>query len=379
MHLGFITSEYPSTNLGPSGGLGTSIRNLAQGLVEKDVEVTVFVIAQKVDLHFTDGKIKIISIAKKKHIALNWYIERKRIQQIIQQYIDSRSLDILEAPDWTGISAFMKFSIPLVIRLHGSDSYFCHLDGRKQKWKHYFLEKTALKNADKIVSVSSFTGSLTKKIFKLSNEIVTIHNSINKDDFQPLAIETDPNMILYFGTVIRKKGVLELAQAFNILIEKEPRVKLVLLGKDTLDYFTKTSTISLFKDLLSEKASKHVEHINEVPYEEVKKHIATAQVITLPSFAEAFPMTWLETLILKKPLVSSNIGWAKELMINDVTGFTVDPKNYESYAQKLQELLNNSQKRILFGEHGRKHVIENFSSDVIAEKNILFYKNVINN
>src|SRR5690606_9894825 len=100
--------------------------------------------------------------AKRKHWAFNWYLERKRYQRIIQKHIDKERIDLVEVPDWTGISAFMKFKIPLVIRLHGSDRYFCHLEDRKQKWKHHFLEKRAIKYADAIVSVSSFTGELTK-------------------------------------------------------------------------------------------------------------------------------------------------------------------------------------------------------------------------
>ena len=45
----------------------------------------------------------------------------------------------IEAPDWTGITAFMRLKAPLVIRFHGSDTYFCH------------LEKTASKNKKLLV------------------------------------------------------------------------------------------------------------------------------------------------------------------------------------------------------------------------------------
>lgn len=378
MHIGFLTPEYPHPELSRAGGLGTSIKNLAMGLVKNEVNVSVFVIGQSRNVNYDDSGIKVISLAKKKHITFNWYFERKRIQKIINQYVKTEGIQLIEAPDWTGISAFMKFNVPLIIRLNGSDGFFCHLDGRSQKKKNYFLEHKALTNADAIVSVSTFTGKLTKQVFKLKHDIKTIHNSIDIDAFKPIDVEIYEDQLLYFGTIIRKKGILELAEAFNLVVEKVPKSKLLLIGKDAIDVFEKTSTVRLFFDKLSSKAKANVTYLTEVPYHEIKKHIAEAQIIVLPSFAEAFPMTWLETLALEKPLVSSNIGWANELMVNNSTGFTVDPKNHEAFASKIIELLKNSDLCKAFGKAGRLRVVEKFSVQKITNQNIEFYKYVIN-
>ena len=378
MHVGFLTPEYPHPSLSPSGGLGTSIKNLAVRLAASGVKVTVFVVFQNQDETFEDHSVIIKSIKLIKHPFFGWYKERKRIQYIIQKEITKKSIDVLEAPDWTGISAFMKFSVPLVIRLNGSDGYFCKLDNRKQKFKNYVFEKTALKNADKIVSVSTFTGTITKKIFGLKNNIQTIHNSIDVDQFSPNNSKINNGQILYFGTIIRKKGVLELAKAFNLVIKKSSNANLLLVGKDAIDVFTKTSTIQLFYDLLSPEARASVTHLQEVPYNKIKYYIHKANVVVLPSFAEAFPMTWLETLALEKPLVSSNIGWANELMVNNSTGFTVDPRNHEEFALKIIELLESPKLCEAYGKAGRLRVIENFSAQKITNQNIEFYKSVIN-
>lgn len=377
MHVAFLTPEYPHPELSQSGGLGTSIKNLAQGLVLNSTKVTVFVSGQTADKIIEDGNVKVISIAKKKHFIFNWYFERKRLQRYIQKYIDKESVQLIEAPDWTGLSAFMSFSVPLIIRLNGSDAYFCHLDGRPQKWKHYFLERTALKRADAVVSVSTFTGELTNKIFHLSREISTIHNSINVENFKPIHVDVNKNQLLYFGTIIRKKGVLELAQAFNLIVEQKPEACLLLIGKDSRDVFEKKSTLNLFYQLLSEEAQKKVMHMPEVPYTDIKQYISQAHVVVLPSFAEAFPMTWLETLALEKPLVSSNIGWAKELMIDGVTGYTINPKDHKVFAERVIAVLDDTAQGKAFGKAGRQHVAEKFSVEVITKQNIEFYKKMI--
>jgi L-malate glycosyltransferase len=375
--LGFLTPEYPHENLKHSAGLGTSIKNLAKGLIHEGINVTVFVAFQKEDVTFYDDKIKIVSIARKGYKFFGWYLERKHIQKTIQHQINASQINILEAPDWTGITAFMKFSVPVVIRLHGSDGYFCSLENRKQKLKNFILEKNALKRSNKIVSVSTFTANLTKKIFNLNCSIETIHNGINVTDFKPIHTEINQNQLLYFGTIIRKKGVLELAQIFNVVVEKNNKATLLLMGKDVHDVFKKTSTLALFNQLLTKKAKQKVTYIPEVPYREIKDYIAKANIIVLPSFAEAFPMTWLETLAMEKPLVASNIGWANELMIDGKTGFTVNPKNHEAFVAKLITLLINEDQQIEFGKNGREHVKEHFSTESITQQNIEFYKNCI--
>lgn len=378
MHIGFLTSEYPHANLKPSGGLGTSIKNLAVGLSNSGVKVTVFVAYQNQDNIYNDQEVKIVSIKAVEHAIFGWYNERKRIQKIIQKEIDKERIQLIEAPDWTGISAFMKFTVPIVIRLNGSDAYFCKLDGRTQKFKNFVLEKTALTSAQEVVSVSTFTGELTKKIFSLKHHIKTIHNGIDANQFSPIEAHINKGQLLYFGTIIRKKGVLELAEAFNLVVIKNEKANLLLLGKDAIDVFTKTSTIELFYNLLTPEAKTRVKHIKEVPYHEIKNYISKANIVVLPSFAEAFPMTWLETLAMEKALVSSNIGWANELMVDNKTGFTVSPKNHEEFAERIIELLNDKQLCESFGKAGRQRVIEKFSAEKITNQNIEFYKAVIN-
>jgi L-malate glycosyltransferase len=376
MHIAFITPEYPHPDLYKAAGLGTSIKSLAIELIKKDHQVSVFVYSQNEDAIIKNKGVEIYKIAHKKYPFLGWYLYRKHLQSIINSYVVNKKIDVLEAPDWTGITAFMNFKCPLVIRLHGSDAYFCSLDKRKQKKKNYLFEKKALKNADKIVSVSAFTAKKTKDIFKLKNDIEVVHNGINIETFRPIDCKINKNQILFFGTIIRKKGVLELAHAFNLLVKTKPEVSLILLGKDVVDVFEKKSTLELFFNNLSKQAATRVKHINEVPYNEVAQIIAKANLVTLPSFAEAFPMTWLEAMAMEKALVTSNVGWANEMMIDSKTGFTIDPNDHEDYANKMKQFLEDNMLAKQCGKQARKTVLENFEATIIANKNINLYKDL---
>lgn len=382
MHIAFLTPEYPHLKTSHSAGIGSSIKNLAVELLQNNHRVTVFVYSEDSNEIFDDNGISIHKIRYKKYPVLSWYLYRKQLQKYINNIIKVNQINLIEAPDWTGITAFIKFRCPLLIRLHGTDAYFCKLEGREQKIKNYFFEKVALKSADYIASVSEFTALETKRIFNIKTAIKIIYNGINTTQFynrqNTFYIEEElGETILYFGSVIRKKGVLELAKIFNKVVEKRPSTQLTLLGKDVIDIFENKPTLELFMNKLSSEAKQNVIHINHVPYKKVKEHIRKANVIVLPSFAEAFPMTWLEAMAMGKGLVTSNIGWANELMIDGKTGFTENPVAHQLYADKILQLLENKELNATFGINAKERIHQFFSLEVIGAKNISYYKSIL--
>lgn len=377
MHIGFIVSNFPTDGFKNAGGIETSVKNLASKFIEKGIKVSVFVYGQKKDTYLRQNDISIHFIKNVKFKGISWLLTRKKIQRKIHQVHKKQKINFIEAPDWGGITAFMNLKPKIIIRLHGSDSYFCHLENRKLKRFNFFIEKKALKKADYILSVSKFTATETKRIFGINTAIKVIHNGIDIALFDNKKKSLDNNTILYFGTLLRKKGVLELATIFNLTVEKKSDAKLILLGNDIIDVKTGKSTLALFKGLLSDAANKNFIHKQAVPYQKVKDEIASASMVVFPSFAEAFPMTWLEAMAMKKALVSSNIGWSKEIMINNHTGFTVNPKNHQLFSDKIVQLLKNKEQKDIFGENARKRIEENFSSERIANKNIEYYNSLL--
>lgn len=377
MHIAFLTPEYPHQLTGASGGLGTSIKNLAVALKNKGVDVSIVIYGQESNREIEEEGINLYFIKQRKYKIGGWYFYRKHIQKFINKLVEKKQVDVVEATDWTGITAFMNLECPLVIRLNGTDAYFCSLDGRKQKKKNRFFEKKALIAADSIISVSQFTAKKTNEVFGINRKFEIIPNSIETDSFKPSRSEISSNRILYFGTLIRKKGVLELAEIFNRINRKKPEAELILIGNDVKDIFEMRSTFKLFTDSLEPQAAENVTYLGPVKYDEVIKYIQGSTVVVLPSFAEALPMTWIEAMALEKPLVSSNIGWAKEVMIDGETGYTVNPKDHKTYADRILKLLDDKELRKKMGISGRKRVLKKFSTEVVVDRNIDFYNSIL--
>lgn len=378
MHLGFLTSEYPHLRTTPAAGIGTSIKNMVTALAERNIKVSVFIYGQRENDIFTEEGIKFHLIKQQRSKWLGWYLHRKFLQNYLNKYIAVDEIDAIEAGDWTGITAFMGLRCPLVIRFHGSDTYFCHLENRPQKKKNYWFEKMALQGAEHLLSVSEFTARETTRLFRLKREIIIIPNSVDTGNFLPQNGQAIPNTILYFGSIIPKKGVLELPEIFNLVIEANPEAKLIFAGKDVVDLKTRLSTKNLLEDKFSSEAAANVIWLGNLPYEQIQKEIAKANVVALPSFAEALPMTWIEAMAMEKAMVTSDIGWAKEVMVDGETGFTVDPKDHKAYADKIISFLKDPELAKQMGKAARDRVKERFATDVVTEKNIDFYKGVIN-
>ena len=376
MKPAFLTSEYPHSRTGNSGGIGTSIRNLAIGLKNQGLNVSVLVYGQDEDAVFEDGGITIHKIKNKKFPKLSWWLTRKKIEKYINKLVGQNKIDFIEAPDWTGITSFIRPKCPVIVRLHGSDTYFCHLENRPVKWINRFHEKRALKNADRIVSVSAFTAGVTSEIFNIEREIAVIPNCIESNVSPELNSEAE-DTIVYFGTLIRKKGMLELPYIFNELIKMNPEAKLMLIGKDSADITTKsTSTWQLMQPLFNADALSNVSYIGSVPHEQIRQHIARATVCIFPTFAEALPVSWLEAMAFGKAVVASDIGWASEIIDDGGDGFLAHPTNHFEFAKKINIVLCDPELRAKMGENAVKKIAAKFETSKVVAQNMELYKSV---
>ena len=300
-----------------------------------------------------------------------------------------QEIDLVEAPDWTGITSFISpKKCPVVIRLNGSDTYFCNLDQRPVKWINQFHEKRALQKADALLSVSQFTADQTNAIFGLEKKFTIIPNCIDTNLFNGTIYSDDSSFsnslslgedtILYFGSLIRKKGLLELPLIFNEVIKIKSNAKLVLVGRDVSDILSGTvSTWGMMQKLFTEQAKANVIYLGSVPYEAIKKQINAATVCVFPTFAEALPVSWIEAMAMEKAIVASNIGWAKEVIDDGINGFLVHPTDHMIYANKIINLLENKELQKELGVKAREKVVEKFSMEVVAQQSLSFYTSLI--
>lgn len=378
MHIAFITPEYPHPELGNSGGMGTSIKNLVMAFCKMGHKVSLFVYNQhKTDTFIEDG-ITFHLIAKEHYKIGGFYFYRKHLERYINKH--SSDVDIIEAPDWTGITAFMSLRKPLVIRFHGSDTYFCHIEGRPQKWKNAFFEKQAVRKAKAFIAPTHFAGKKSIELFKLQySNVKVICHGLNLEDFNNSSPEEFiSKRLLNIGTLIRKKGVFQLVEIFNKIIIAHPTAKLDFIGADSYDVQTgSASTWQLMQEMMSPAAREAITYLGKIPYHQVKEEIQKAHICVFPSLAETLGMVTIESMALQKVVVNTNIGWAQDLIEHGKDGFMHHPDAIDAYVDTISTVFENDALRMKITEAARETIEKRFDINHIAQTNVSFYNKVI--
>ena len=75
----------------------------------------------------------------------------------------------------------------------------------------------------------------------------------------------------------------------------------------------------------------------------------------------------LESMYLGKPIIATDVGGNKELVIPDENGFLVPPKNPEALAQAILHLINDPEKARKMGENGRARILAEFRQERMVE------------
>ena len=234
MHIAFLSTEYPPL---PSGGIGTSIRNLARALVGHGHKVSVIGWGERAE--FEDCGVRVRFLPESKVPRMGWLLNRQAAASELNRLVREKDLEIVEAHDWGGPSAGMRLDCPLVVRCHGSAVYFAHLLKERVRATVRWAEWLALRQAADVAAVSRFAGRMTSQHFKLRKHVSTIPNGVDVTQFGPAQHnEIEPYTILYFGTLVRKKGVLDLCKAFSLVAEQNPQARLQLIGRDSPDKHT---------------------------------------------------------------------------------------------------------------------------------------------
>lgn len=374
MHVCFLSTEFPHPALGKTGGIGTSIKNLATELVRQGHRVTVLVLGKNAFETTVDG-LQLKVIAETTIPKIGWFWNRRKLLKVINALVAQEQLDLVEAPDWGGLSAGIRPACPLVIRCHGTDTYFGHLLGYKPRFLVKLAEKIALKQADAIAAVSRFTQKTTAAIF-VRNIPTVIPNGVDTQLFEPANQAPEANTILYLGTLARKKGVLELAHVFNLVRRQNPKARLKLVGSDSIDKISGQSTWQLFQSLLPVEHLPNVTFFGPQPYADIKKHFVQASLCVFPSYAETLPVSWIEAMLMQKPIVASNIGWATEMLEDGTSGYLVHPADHATFAERVLNLLGDPGLREKMGLAARASALDKYDIEKTAGQSLAWYASV---
>jgi glycosyltransferase involved in cell wall biosynthesis len=120
---------------------------------------------------------------------------------------------------------------------------------------------------------------------------------------------------LFIGRLLIHKGILEYLHAAEKLSEYNKNLYFNIIGR-----IDKSNTSSI-NNFLIKKYQKN-EKIKFLGYKEnINKYINLSDCIVLPSYREGLPRVILESLILERPVIATNVAGCNQIIKNNYNGF----------------------------------------------------------
>ncbi|NBL65787.1 glycosyltransferase [Flavobacterium sp. NST-5] len=212
---------------------------------------------------------------------------------------------------------------------------------------------------------------------KIANRSVVIHNGQNRNVpptneevlreirstyFKATSSQTVIGLV---GRISRLKGQQVLLGAFQFLVKKYDNVKLVYIGsapKGQSHYLT-----ALEEKIVENNLENDVEIIDF--QEQIWPFYDALDIVVVPSTEpESFGLVATEAMLSNKPVVASDLGGLKEIIVHEKTGYLFEPGNVNELFLALEKLVLSEDLRVKMGLSGNLRVRNNFTANAYATK-----------
>ncbi|MGN6542171.1 MAG: glycosyltransferase family 4 protein [Ginsengibacter sp.] len=190
-------------------------------------------------------------------------------------------------------------------------------------------------------------------------------SGVDYQKFSPMAIAKtgEENFIfLFIGRLIKDKGIFEFVEAARMIRKKFPNIIFNVIGPFWHQNL-KSNTITK-SDLQNWIVEGIIDYQGEK--KDIRKFIAEADCIVLPSYREGTSNILLEAASMEKAIITTNTTGCKETVDDEVTGFLCKVKDAEDLADKMEKMyLLSEEDRKTMGKKGRQKIIKEFDKQIV--------------
>ena len=198
-----------------------------------------------------------------------------------------------------------------------------------------------------------------------------INNGIDEKDFR-CKIKADSNeeekkkIILYCGGRVLagqspalRKGWNDFLSAAEIVYESYRNIKILCVG-DPIE--------------IQKSVKVPIEFTGGVQRKDMVKFYALADIFVLPTLGDNFPLTVLEAMACRVPIVATSVGGIPEIIEDGVSGMLCDSRDPQSLAKSIIFLLDNPKA----GREISRTAYDQFLNEYSLEKMVKGYETAYN-
>jgi glycosyltransferase involved in cell wall biosynthesis len=272
-----------------------------------------------------------------------------------------------------------RYRKPFVLTQHNTFIEYNGIWDNVEKINDLAVGKQTLKDAEKIIVISNATKNYVLSLGAEEEKLQVIYNGVDLDRFKPeaasgakvrkkLGITQDAVVAATVRRLVYKNGIDILLETARITVQKNPRLVYLVIGKgpDFNDVKARVLQLGLEKNFVL---------AGFVSDEDLPSYYNAADFFVLPSKSgEGLPLVALEAMACGLPLLATDVGGTKEIMIKGYCRIVPpnDPETMAEEALKLAEVNLKGLKGSL-----RKIITEKFSWDVNVGKLAKVYEEII--
>jgi len=302
---------------------------------------------------------------------LDLFLIPRLVKLIKRMEIDLIHTHLFSANLWGRIAAKLA-GVPVISTEHGMDTWRNSIDLALDQWLTSF-------NA-KIVCVSEGVKKFySTRNYSLNGKVKIIHNGIEIDKFAPasdrieirrqLGLGPDTHVVGIVGRLVPEKAHNDFIDAIKLLSDQDQQIRGLIIGEGKLLNQLKAKVIKMrLEDKIYFLGNR-----KELPI-----LYQAMDVFVMSSLREGFPLTILEAMAAKVPIVATNVGGVGECIEHEKDGILVEPKNPKKLAEAIQRILTDQNLKEKLIHHANEKVRSRFSVQKMTKDHELLYEETLN-
>lgn len=325
---------------------------------------------------------------------VNYLLHINHLAKRIEKAILADKPDVIQthSPMFNALAAVKigkKYNIPVTyeVRALWEDAAVDTGKTKEGSFKYRMIKAIEQSAFDKADAVSCICQGLKTDLIKRGipeSKIFITPNAVDIENFQPSyqrdsELEQSLNLsgkkvIAFVGTFFKYEGLAYAVEAMNIIAKTRDNIHLLLVGAGN-------ELENLNKQVAEAKLENFVTFVGRVPFEQVSRYYSLADIMVFPRESIRLtelvtPLKPLESMAQFKPVIASDIGGHRELIIDGKTGFLFPADDAKALANKIISVIDDTELLTNVSEQGLSFVRDERNWLNTAKQYLPVYQNL---
>lgn len=226
------------------------------------------------------------------------------------------------------------FKKKVVLHIHGGGF-------KEYTKKNNKIVSSTISKVDAIIALSDYWEKYFNETYP-NKKVITIKNIVEEPKTTIKVKNSDVTTAVFIGLICDNKGVFDLVETINENKEYlEGKFKLYIAGNGETnrlcDYIEKYNLNNI------------IEFKGWVDYNQKAELLSNSDVFILPSYIEGVPISILEAMTYKLPIIASNIGGIPEIVVNGENGYLHTPGDKLQLLNYINKTINDKELSLKMG------------------------------